>query len=152
VTPPLTPWLAWLLAQLEAGHDVPRGDGEPGRHRTLRAAIGWSHELCTPSERLLWARLSVFTGMFGRQDAQDVCASDQLPAETVAAGLSLLAERSVLLASQRPDGSPCFLLPATLRAYGGRMLRRLGQQEEFTIRHQRWQDDCRPQQDAPAGK
>jgi predicted ATPase len=144
--------LASLLAQLEAGHDVHRGDGEPGRHRTLRAAIGWSHELCTPSERLLWARLSVFTGMFGRQDAQDVCASDQLPAETVAAGLSLLAERSVLLASQRPDGSPCFLLPATLRAYGGRMLRRLGQQEEFTIRHQRWQDDCRPQQDAPAGK
>jgi predicted ATPase len=144
--------LASLLAQLEAGHDVPRGGGEPGRHRTLRAAIGWSHELCTPSERLLWARLSVFTGMFGRQDAQDVCASDQLPAGTVAAGLSLLAERSVLLASQQPDGSPCFLLPATLRAYGRRMLRRLGQEEEFTVRHQRWQDDCRPQQDAPAGK
>jgi len=144
--------LASLLAQLEAGHDVPRGDSEPGRHRTLRAAIGWSHELCTPSERLLWARASVFTGMFGRQDAQDVCASDQLPAETVAAGLSLLAERSVLLASQRPDGSRCFLLPATLRAYGRRMLRRLGQEEEFTTRHQRWQDDYRPQQDTPAGK
>jgi len=144
--------LAGLLAQLEAGHDVPGGDGEPGRHRTLRAAIGWSHELCTPSERLLWARLSVFTGLFGRQDAQDVCASGQLPGETVAAGLSLLAERSVLLASQRPDGSPCFLLPATLRAYGRRMLRRLGQEEEFTARHQRWQDGCRPQHDAPAGK
>jgi predicted ATPase len=144
--------LASLLAQLEEGHDVPRGDGEPGRHRTLRAAIGWSHELCTPSERLLWARLSVFTGSFGRPDAQDVCASGQLPAETVAAGLSLLAERSVLLASQRPDGSPCFLLPATLRAYGRRMLRRLGQEEEFTIRHQRWQDGRRPQHDAPAGK
>jgi predicted ATPase len=143
--------LAGLLAQLEAGHDVPRGDGEPGRHRTLRAAIGWSHELCTPSERLLWARLSVFTGLFGRQDAQDVCTSGQLPGETVAAGLSLLAERSVLLARQRPDGSPCFLLPATLRAYGRRMLRRLGQEEEFTARHQRWQDGCRPQHDAPAG-
>jgi len=149
---PLAPQLELLLAQLEAGHDVPRGDGEPGRHRTLRAAIGWSHELCTPSERLLWARLSVFTGLFGRQDAQDVCASGQLPGETVAAGLSLLAERSVLLASQRPDGSPCFLLPATLRAYGRRMLRRLGQEEEFTARHQRWQDGCRPQHDAPAGK
>jgi predicted ATPase len=149
---PLTQQLAWLLAQLEAGHDVPRGDGEPGRHRTLRAAIGWSHELCTPSERLLWARLSVFTGLFGRQDAQDVCVSDQLPAETVAAGLSLLAERSVLLTSQRPDGSRCYLLPATLRGYGRRMLCRIGQEEEFTARHQRWQDGCRPQHDAPAGK
>jgi predicted ATPase len=137
---PLARQLAWLLAQLEAGHDVTRGDGEPGRHRTMRAAIGWSHELCTPSERLLWARLSVFTGRFGRQDALDVCASGQLPGETVAAGLSLLAERSVLLASQRPEESPCYLLPATLRAYGRRMLRRLGQEEEFTARHQRWQD------------
>ena len=144
--------LAALLAQLEAGHDVPRGGGESGRHRTLRAAIGWSHELCTPSERLLWARLSVFTGLFGRQDAQDVCASGQLPAETVAAGLSLLEERSVLLASQQRDGRPCFLLPITLRAYGRRMLRRLGQEEEFTARHQRWQDGRRPQHDAPAGK
>jgi predicted ATPase len=149
---PLAPPLAWLLAQLEAGHDVTRGDGEPGRHRTMRAAIGWSHELCTPSERLLWARLSVFTGRFGRQDALDVCASGQLPGETVAAGLSLLAERSVLLASQRPDESPCYLLPATLRAYGRRMLRRLGQEQEFTARHQRWQDGRRPQHDAPAGK
>jgi predicted ATPase len=149
---PVAQQLAFLLAQLEAGHDVPRGDAEPGRHRTLRAAIGWSHELCTPSERLLWARLSVFTGLFGKGDAQDVCASGQLPGETVAAGLSLLAERSVLLASQRPDGSPCFLLPATLRAYGRRMLRRLGQEEEFSARHQRWQDGCRPQHDAPAGK
>jgi len=149
---PLAQQLAWLLAQLEAGHDVTRGDGEPGRHRTMRAAIGWSHELCTPSERLLWARLSVFTGRFGRQDALDVCASGQLPGETVAAGLSLLAERSVLLASQRPDESPCYLLPATLRAYGRRMLRRLGQEQEFTARHQRWQDGRRPQHDTPAGK
>src|SRR5690348_2458256 len=80
----LAPQLAGLLAQLEAGHDVTCGDGEPGRHRTMRAAIGWSHELCTPSERLLWARLSVFAGRFGRQDALDVCASGQLPSETVA--------------------------------------------------------------------
>jgi hypothetical protein len=32
------------------------------------------------------------------------------------------------------------------------MLRRLGQEEEFTARHQRWQDGRRPQHDAPAGK
>ncbi|HEY2269186.1 MAG TPA: hypothetical protein VGI96_41670 [Streptosporangiaceae bacterium] len=149
----LTQWLAWLLAQLEAGHDVPREDGEPGRHRTLRAAIGWSHELCTPSERLLWARLSVFAGRFGRADAQDVCGGDQLPGETVAAGLSLLAERSVLLASRMPDGSRSYLLPATLRAYGSRMLRRLGQEEEFTARYQHWQEGRRPRPNhgAPAG-
>lgn len=161
--------LATLLARLEAGHagldgtgpgatraDATRaGDpdsGEPGRHRTLRAAIGWSHELCTPSERLLWARLSVFTGPFGLRDATDVCAGDGLPAEAVAAGLSLLAERSVLLADRLADGGARFVLPVTLRAYGGQMLRRLGQDEEFTARHKRWQDDRRPHQGTPAGK
>jgi predicted ATPase len=151
---PLAQWLSWLLAQLEAGHDVPRGNGEPGRHRTLRAAIGWSHELCTPSERLLWARLSVFTRRFSRADARDVCGGDQLPGETVAACLSLLAERSVLLASRAPDGSTSYLLPATLQAYGRRMLRRLGQEEEFTARYQRWQDGRRPRPNygAAAGK
>ena len=33
-----------------------------GRHRTLRDAISWSHDLCTPAEQAMWARLSVFAG------------------------------------------------------------------------------------------
>jgi predicted ATPase len=139
--------LAGLLARLEAGHV----------HQTLRAAIGWSHQLCTPSERLLWARLSVFTGPFGRRDAQDVCTTRQLPDETVAAGLTLLAERSLLLPDQKAgvreaDQSPRFLLPATLRAYGRQMLRRLGEDEEFAARYQRWQDGRRLRYGTPAGK
>ncbi|WP_306320165.1 MULTISPECIES: hypothetical protein [unclassified Streptomyces] len=35
-------------------------DAHPPWHQALRTAIGWSHELCTPQERLLWARVSVF--------------------------------------------------------------------------------------------
>jgi len=142
----LTRQLAGLLARLEAGHI----------HQTLRAAIGRSHELCTPSERLLWARLSVFTGPFGLRDAQDVCTTRQLPDETIAAGLTLLAERSVLL-PDRPAGlrqaghGPRYLLPATLRAYGRQMLRQLGQDEEFTARHRRWQEGRR-RYGASAGK
>ena len=34
----------------------------PGRQQTLRASVDWSYELCSPAERLLWARLSVFAG------------------------------------------------------------------------------------------
>ncbi len=34
------------------------------RHRTLRAAVSWSYELCTPAEQKLWAELSVFPGGF----------------------------------------------------------------------------------------
>ncbi len=69
--------------------------------------------------------------------------------------MDLLAERSVLLPERPasgapPAGGPRFVLPATLRAYGRQMLRRLGQDEEFTARHQRWQDERRHR--SPAGK
>ncbi len=39
--------------------------GAPGalpRHQTLRTAIEWSYDLCSPLERALWQRLSVFAG------------------------------------------------------------------------------------------
>jgi predicted ATPase len=132
------PSLARLLCGLEAGNDLPgSADEAAGRHRTLWTAIGWSHELCTPGERLLWARLSVFTGPFLLRDAQAVCTTSELPDETVEACLAMLAERSVVLADRRAGGVR-FLLPATLRAYGRGMLRELGQDEEFADRHRRW--------------
>ena len=43
-----------------------------GRHRTLRAAVRWSHELCTPAEQRLWERLSVFPGGFTSEAAEAV--------------------------------------------------------------------------------
>jgi predicted ATPase len=143
--PSMSAPLARLLSRLEADYDFLRDPSRPvARHQTLRAAIGWSHELCTPAERLLWARLSVFAGPFRLKDAQDVCTTSLLPDEEVAAGLALLTERSVLLADEGANegvgGDPGFLLPATLRAYGRQMLRRLAEDAEFDDRYQRWQD------------
>jgi non-specific serine/threonine protein kinase len=42
------------------------------RHRTLREAVGWSYELCTPAEQRLWTRLSVFPGGFTGEAAEAV--------------------------------------------------------------------------------
>ncbi|MEU1848168.1 LuxR C-terminal-related transcriptional regulator [Streptomyces sp. NPDC019990] len=44
------------------------------RHQTLRAAVAWSHDLCTGPERLVWARLSVLAGSFDLETAEAVCA------------------------------------------------------------------------------
>lgn len=134
---PVPAALAELASGLEAGNELPsRAAGVTGRHEKLRAAIGWSHELCTPAERLLWARLSVFTGSFRPRHAQDVCTTSDLPDEAVAAGLVTLAERSLLLAVEHG----CLLLPTTIRAYGRTMLSRLGQDQEFAERYRRWQE------------
>ena len=42
--------------------------------QTLRATTAWSHDLCSPDEQLLWARLSVFAGSFDFPAVEAVCA------------------------------------------------------------------------------
>jgi predicted ATPase len=111
--------------------------GSPARHETLRTAIGWSHQLCTPAERLLWARLSVFPGSFRLQDAQDVCGDTHLSGHAVAASAAMLAAKSILLVDQT-DRKAQFRMPATVRAFGAVMLRRLGEEAEWQRRYQAW--------------
>ncbi|MGV9496883.1 ATP-binding protein [Streptomyces sp. NPDC003642] len=48
------------------------------RHQTLRAAVAWSHDLCTGPEQLVWSRLSVLAGAFDLETAEAVCADDTL--------------------------------------------------------------------------
>ncbi|MFI5755427.1 ATP-binding protein [Streptomyces sp. NPDC051569] len=102
----------------------------PQRHRALRTAIGWSHELCAPLERLLWARLSVFRGDIDAQDAREVCAGGPLSADDVGTALEGLAAQSVL----RRDGNRYRMLD-TLREYGALWLAELGEDRLLTDRH-----------------
>ncbi|AWS40536.1 hypothetical protein DKM19_03475 [Streptosporangium sp. 'caverna'] len=97
-----------------------------GRHQTMRTAVGWSHELCTAEERLLWARLSVFAGWFDTDDARVVCGDERLTGFE----LARLVDGSILIA----EGSRYRML-ATIRDYGREWLRRLGEEEAFVRRH-----------------
>src|SRR5258707_48209 len=54
------------------------------RHRTLRAAIDWSHDLLPPAEKVLLRRLSVFAS-WPLEMAEDVCAGSQ-PGDELAGG------------------------------------------------------------------
>ncbi|MEV5435622.1 LuxR C-terminal-related transcriptional regulator [Streptomyces sp. NPDC052682] len=69
-----------LLARLDDRYRLLTG-GSPAvlpRHQTLRAAVAWSHDLCTPEEQLVWARLSVLAGSFDLETAEEVCAGGRL--------------------------------------------------------------------------
>jgi predicted ATPase len=106
----------------------------PPRHQTLRTAIGWSHELCEPLERLLWARLSVFAGGFGVAAAQQVCADEQLPIDLIPALLISLASKSILLRADTQAETRYRLLD-TVRDYGAEWLRTLGTERAVLGRH-----------------
>ncbi|MEV0266082.1 AAA family ATPase [Streptomyces sp. NPDC050617] len=124
------------------------GEGET-RHQTLRTTIGWSHELCTAPERLLWARLSVFAGGFEQEAAQWVCAGGPLGSREVPGLLDRLVDQSVLRRADTPaSGSaplearkPRYSMLDTIREYGQDWLARTGGEERLRERHRdyyRW--------------
>ncbi|MBW8483715.1 ATP-binding protein [Actinomadura parmotrematis] len=89
----------------------------PGRHRTLRDTVAWSHRLCAPAERELWARLSVFAGTFDLTAAEQVC-GDGLEVLDALAGL---VDKSVVQAEPGPGGVRYRMLD-TLRDFGAEHL------------------------------
>ncbi|WP_406461837.1 regulator [Streptomyces sp. NBC_01622] len=113
-----------------------RRDALP-RHQTLRTAIGWSHELCTPEERLLWARLSVFAGRFDLEAAEYVCGGDGLPSDGVLDVLSELLAQSVVVREETPTGLRYRMLD-TIRAYGADWLEATGDAARLRRRHRDW--------------
>ncbi|MER0445254.1 AAA family ATPase [Streptomyces sp. Edi4] len=107
------------------------------RHQTLRTAIGWSHELCEPLERLLWARLSVFAGGFDLAAAQEITAGGPLPASAVEQVLAGLVDKSVVRTRLAPSGRLSHRMLDTIREYGLRWLDELGESHEAADRHAR---------------
>ncbi len=105
----------------------------PPRHQTLRTAIGWSHELCAPLERLLWARLSVFTGGFCAETVQQVCAGGPLAPERIAGLLARLVAQSIVLPD--PVISARYRMLDTVREYGTDWLHALGEERAVRRRH-----------------
>ncbi|TXS47539.1 NACHT domain-containing protein [Streptomyces sp. or43] len=108
-----------------------------GRHQTLRTAIGWSHELCAPEQRLLWARLSVFAGQFDLEAAEYICSGPDLPADTVLDVLSGLLAQSVVLREESGVGARYRMLD-TVREYGAEWLAATGDTDRLRRRHRDW--------------
>ncbi|MEU0533161.1 ATP-binding protein [Amycolatopsis tolypomycina] len=123
--------LADRLGLLKAG--LP---GAPERQQTLRSAIDWSHELCAPAEKVVWARTSVFAGSFDLDAAAFVC---DLPADEVLELVDGLLDKSVLTRRQY-DEVVRYQLLESLREYGHERLAASGEHERVARRHADWFD------------
>lgn len=90
--------------------------GAPTRQQSLRLCIDWSHDLCTPQERTLWSRLSVFAGSFELDAAEAICA-DGLATHYVLDIIASLVDKSILLREE--EGLTVrYRMLETLREYG----------------------------------
>ncbi|GAA2680245.1 ATP-binding protein [Streptomyces lunalinharesii] len=104
------------------------------RQRTLRALIDWSHELCTPGERLLWARASVFRGGFDLEGLERVCTDAELPPAAALDALDALVARSIVNCRQDSGRSRYHMLE-TVREYGLERLAASGSLDVLRGRH-----------------
>ncbi|MEB3961506.1 NB-ARC domain-containing protein [Streptomyces kunmingensis] len=109
-------------------------DAEPPWHQALRTAIGWSHQLCTPAQRLLWARLSVFAGNFDAEAAGQVCADERLPDNQLPQLLGALVDDSLLI-WQPTGGGERYRMLDSVREFGAHWLHGLGEETLLRRRH-----------------
>ncbi|MGV9387098.1 LuxR C-terminal-related transcriptional regulator [Nonomuraea sp. NPDC003707] len=104
------------------------------RHQTLKALFDWSYGLCTDQERLLWARMSVFTGGLDLDAAEAVCSDCGLPRADMVKQVIGLVDKSIILREER-SSRVRYRLPETIRQYGYERLRESGEEADLRRRH-----------------
>ncbi|MGH3335357.1 MAG: ATP-binding protein, partial [Nocardioides sp.] len=125
------------------------------RHRSLRACVEWSYDLCSPAEQRLWARLSVFTSGCGLEAAMAVCGADDLPADEILDLMSALVDQSVIVSEEAAPGRTRYRMLADIRQFGLERAEKDGELRGLKERLETWcselvarfdDDACGPQQ------
>jgi predicted ATPase/DNA-binding winged helix-turn-helix (wHTH) protein len=104
------------------------------RHRTMRDAIAWSHELLDPEHKALFRRIAVFQGGFTLDAASAVA---DLPEMAALDGVDVLVSGSLL---QRPVdiGEARYGMLEIVREYALEKLTSAAEEEETASRHARY--------------
>jgi non-specific serine/threonine protein kinase len=141
---------AALLARLEQRLSLLTGGprDQPDRLRTMRDAIGWSHDLLTPTEQALFRRLAIFAGGFALDaaeygDEMQGARSDRREdgeegsSLSVFEGIGSLVDKSLLQPMVSGEEEPRYLMLETIREYALERLRASGEERTARESHAR---------------
>ncbi|ODR11104.1 hypothetical protein BHQ15_03030 [Mycolicibacillus koreensis] len=104
------------------------------RQQTLRASVDWSHALLSEPERVLFRRLAVFMGGFDLVAAHAVAGDEKTPDFEILDGLSLLVDKSLVIADDTGQAMRYRLLE-TVRQYARDQLAECGEVDTVRDRH-----------------
>jgi predicted ATPase/DNA-binding NarL/FixJ family response regulator len=116
---------------------APRQREVPARQQTLWASLQWSYDLCSPLERLLWARLSVFTGGFELDAAEAVCAGAPVATDAILDLVAALVDKSIAI-RERAGNLARYRLLEPVRNFGWTKLGEMDEAEALRRRHRDW--------------
>ena len=126
-----------MLERLSKSFDqIPSLDrGITDRHKTIHAAIDWSYNLLSDDEKVLFRRLSVFSGGFDLNAVEEVCADESIKREIILDILSQLVEKSMIQTIYQPGQKMRYKLLETLQRYASDLLEEKGEAEQTREKH-----------------
>ncbi len=129
--------LAALVARVERDSSglSTRSTLAPERQRTLSRAVAWSHDLMDDPERVVWRRLSVFSGGFTLAAAEQVVAMPPIAREAVADVIAGLVDQSMVVFDPSADR---YRLIEVLREFASERLAASGEEMTAAEQHRRW--------------
>jgi predicted ATPase/DNA-binding CsgD family transcriptional regulator len=108
----------------------------PARQQALDAAVGWSYDLCSPSEQLMWVRLSVFAGGFDLDAAEYVCSNHVIDRDEVLGLIASLVNKSIIVRHQATQHTTAWYhMLETIRQYGAERLTDAEDVRALKLRH-----------------
>ena len=107
----------------------------PARQRTLRNTVSWSHDLLDPVDRIVFRRLSVFSGGCTLDAAEAVVGDGDV---NVLDGISSLVAKSLVRRTEGSAAGPRFRMLETIREYAYERLAESGEAAAVERRHARF--------------
>ncbi len=129
-----------LADRLETSFRILSGSAKTAlpRQRTLAATIDWSYDLLKPAEQAMFRRLSVFTGGWDLNAAEEVCVGDEVEDWEVLDHLDSLVDKSLVIPMRDEDGRSRYRMLEPVRQYAQERLSDTAEPIRFRAAHARY--------------
>ncbi|MEO8664900.1 MAG: adenylate/guanylate cyclase domain-containing protein, partial [Ignavibacteria bacterium] len=102
------------------------------RQQTLKALIDWSYDLLSENEKILWSRLSVFSGGWTLEASEEICIDEKIFPEEVLDLIINLTDKSIVIYDEKNQR---YRMLETIKQYGAEKLEEANEHKKVADSH-----------------